>query len=726
MDGGTLLVGDTIAIGNGGSAQFTQNGGAIDVTWGLIVGHYGTAAATFNLNGGSVTVGDVLTVGAMTGNALVHQTSGTLSAGFIVLGRDDHSGGKYTLEGGTLRNLHDDWGGMNVGQNGTGIFDNSGGFNLLNGDLVVGDGADAAGTYLLSGAAQLHVNGSTTVGRSGGGTFSQSGGVHTTEFFTLGGGASGIGVYTLTSGLLDVDTNSMIAWDGTASFVQNGGTHDAGWLGIASGATGHGTYTLNSGTLDVENSSVVGDFGVGTFIHSGGVHEAQWFTIASTVDSRGTYLLSSGTLQVQRDSIVGSTGAGTFIQSGGNHIAWAAAMGDDNAGSGFYDMQAGTFNVTDAYLVVGRRGNAMFNQTGGRVRVNSLVVLGMEAPSNATYLLNGSGARLDAGVGIMDEIVAYEGSATFDQRAGTHTIGQNLIIASQPSSHGTYLMSGGTLTAQNVFNDAGGYFRYDAGRVTVSERFHNSGTTIFNADIGSTGKSMDVSNFSPSMTFNSSQHLRSLTIVGPHSKTTLSAGGGKVVNVDDLAMDANGKLDLTDNALIIDYTGDSPMPAVHGWIQHARAAGTWSQSGLTTSLGDATHHALGMAESSDLFWSFPASFQGDPVDATSVLVKYTYYGDANLDGAVDIRDLYQLACHWKTTDDWFCGDFNYDNYVDVHDLTLLAINWQAGVGGAPAQPIEAALSIFGLPSVSVPEPQLIGAACVVCLGCLFNRVRRRR
>jgi hypothetical protein len=719
-EGGTLSVAQTIAVGNAGTAVLTQNGGEMDAAWELIVGHLATSGATFNLNGGSVTA-ENLTVGAMTTHALVHQTGGTLSAGFIVLGRDDHSGGAYVLDGGTLCNLHDDWGGMNIGQSGTGILTNTGGYHLLNGDLVLGDGTNAAGTYLLSGAAQLEVHGSTLVGRNGTGTISQSGGAHTTEFLSLGSGASGMGVYTLSSGLLHVYSNSVIGWDGAASFIQNGGTHDAGWLGIASGASGHGTYTLGSGTLDVENSSVVGDFGAGTFIQSGGVHEAQWFTVASTVDSSGTYLLSAGTLRVERDSIVGSGGAGTFIQSGGNHIAWAAAVGDDNSGSGFYDMQAGTFNVTDAYLVVGRRGNAVFNQTGGRVWVNSLVVLGMEAPSNATYLLNGASARLDAGAGIFDEIVAYEGSATFDQRAGTHTLGQNLIIASQPGSHGTFLISGGTFTTQNVFNNAGGYFRYDGGRVNVSERFHNSGTTIFNADIGSAGKSMDVSNFSPSMTFNSSQHLRSLTIVGPHSKTTLSAGGGKVLNVDDLAMDVVGKLDLTDNALIIDYTGDSPMSWVQGSIQHARAGGAWSQSGIATSLGDATHYALGVAESSDLFWTFPASFEGDPVDATSVLVKYTYYGDANLDGAVDLRDLYQLACHWKTHDDWFCGDFNYDNYVDVQDLTLLAVNWQAGVGSPLGGSLESAIIGLHLPLV-VPEP--LGLCLAPLMLVLLNRRRK--
>jgi hypothetical protein len=64
-----------------------------------------------------------------------------------------------------------------------------------------------------------------------------------------------------------------------------------------------------------------------------------------------------------------------------------------------------------------------------------------------------------------------------------------------------------------------------------------------------------------------------------------------------------------------------------------------------------------------------------------VLVKFTYAGDANLDGQVDIGDLGLLSGKWQQSgQDWFGGDFTYDGTVDIADLGLLASTWQKGVG----------------------------------------------
>jgi hypothetical protein len=52
-------------------------------------------------------------------------------------------------------------------------------------------------------------------------------------------------------------------------------------------------------------------------------------------------------------------------------------------------------------------------------------------------------------------------------------------------------------------------------------------------------------------------------------------------------------------------------------------------------------------------------------------------GDANRDGIVDLRDLYQLATSFRTNGHgWSDGDFNYDGTVDARDLGLLSLNWQ--------------------------------------------------
>jgi autotransporter-associated beta strand protein len=113
----------------------------------------------------------------------------------------------------------------------------------------------------------------------------------------------------------------------------------------------------------------------------------------------------------------------------------------------------------------------------------------------------------------------------------------------------------------------------------------------------------------------------------------------------------------------------------------------------------------------------------DDTIAKQVTVARTYYGDADLNGQVDVNDLGILATNWQTAKNWAGGDFDYNGSVDVNDLGLLATNWQAGVGNplGPAS-LAAALESLGLPSVSVPEP---ACATLLAIGALAVARRRR-
>src|SRR5206468_9012583 len=129
-------------------------------------------------------------------------------------------------------------------------------------------------------------------------------------------------------------------------------------------------------------------------------------------------------------------------------------------------------------------------------------------------------------------------------------------------------------------------------------------------------------------------------------------------------------LDLTNNSLAIDYNEDdgSPIGDVREHLLNHR---------LTSSFADASHR-LGYADNATLGVS---SFGGQPVDASSILIEFTYAGDSNLDGKVDVTDLGALATNWQSTRSvWTDGDFNYDEMVDVTDLGALATNWQQGAG----------------------------------------------
>ena len=67
----------------------------------------------------------------------------------------------------------------------------------------------------------------------------------------------------------------------------------------------------------------------------------------------------------------------------------------------------------------------------------------------------------------------------------------------------------------------------------------------------------------------------------------------------------------------------------------------------------------------------------------TIELKYTLYGDTNLDGTVDSLDFIRFLQHYGTRSGgtWADGDFNYDGSVNFLDLTVLELNYTSGAGG---------------------------------------------
>jgi hypothetical protein len=65
-------------------------------------------------------------------------------------------------------------------------------------------------------------------------------------------------------------------------------------------------------------------------------------------------------------------------------------------------------------------------------------------------------------------------------------------------------------------------------------------------------------------------------------------------------------------------------------------------------------------------------FSGHTVDSTSVLVKYTYAGDSDLDGAITTNDYFQIDNGFLgSKTGWINGDFDYDGAVTTTDYFLI-------------------------------------------------------
>ena len=181
---------------------------------------------------------------------------------------------------------------------------------------------------------------------------------------------------------------------------------------------------------------------------------------------------------------------------------------------------------------------------------------------------------------------------------------------------------------------------------------------------------------------------------------------------------ATSTLDLGSNDL--DVPGGS-LSAITGKIAQGynlTGGENWGGAGITSSAaaGDTTHTtALGIIQNNQSGTTvFKTTFDGAPVAPSDILVKYTYFGDANLDGKVDGSDYSLIDAGYVSNKagfigtrltGWLNGDFNYDGTVDGSDYALIdnSFNVQGSTLSPDALVATATAEVAAVPS-PVPEP----------------------
>ena len=74
-----------------------------------------------------------------------------------------------------------------------------------------------------------------------------------------------------------------------------------------------------------------------------------------------------------------------------------------------------------------------------------------------------------------------------------------------------------------------------------------------------------------------------------------------------------------------------------------------------------------------------ALWNDQTIDATTIIVKYTYAGDANMEGVIDGGD-YRVIDNFVQVpgaEGYANGDFNYDGVIDGGDYGIIDNNIQA-------------------------------------------------
>jgi hypothetical protein len=367
-----------------------------------------------------------------------------------------------------------------------------------------------------------------------------------------------------------------------------------------------------------------------------------------TVRASAGGVTGSATANVTLSVILGTTGNDTIrlVRSGANLLIYL------NSATPTYNVSYGSLA---ALSIIGN---------GGIDSVNMDFSVGTSPVPAGGVFLNGSG-------GIMSVI------AIGTTGADTASVGSTSLI-----------FDASTINYANassiVINGNGG-----ADTLLQTAQPANHATLQFNANTSGGTSTLDTLNvsggvysFAAPATGGGFQPISLASLVVGSGASVLFASGAtatdrSVVELGSLSLSTAGFLDLGSNDLILhNSSAAAALQSLAGIVTalqsgyNSAGGGNWNGPGLSSSAaaGDSTHlTTLGVMLNSTL-----GSFDLQTVSNTDVIVKYTYYGDVNLDGRVDGSDYSRIDNGIIThATGWNNGDLNYDGVVNGSDYTLI-------------------------------------------------------
>ncbi|HEX2971268.1 MAG TPA: dockerin type I repeat-containing protein, partial [Tepidisphaeraceae bacterium] len=154
------------------------------------------------------------------------------------------------------------------------------------------------------------------------------------------------------------------------------------------------------------------------------------------------------------------------------------------------------------------------------------------------------------------------------------------------------------------------------------------------------------------------------------------APGSRLLQTQSLYIASTATLDLTDGGLIVECPGQSAsvLAAISKYVRTGRNNGTWTGAGIISSVAKPTlHKGLATVLHDPAAKSVIRSTLFTPPNVSAyVLVLYTWDGDVNCDGKVDIVDYFRVDAGFINQKPGYeNGDLNYDGKVNIADYALI-------------------------------------------------------
>jgi autotransporter-associated beta strand protein len=695
---------------------------AVTVVTGATFDMGGQAAAVGSLaGGGGVTVSAPLSVGAdnssttfagaLTGTGALTKTgTGTLT----LSGNNGTSlTGNVTVSGGTLQvsganSLPNNAAGKTLTNNAnvtlavantvSATIAGTGSVTLFSGNTTLAaDNSYSGGTTIVNGTAI--VSSDARLGQAGTGiAFTGNGQIQAAGSFTID---RPITVAKVSEAIVNTNANNVvlnkpISGEGGFRKQATGGTLTLNaastYQGITSLSTGGGT--LQMGVDNALPQATYMNWGSNVTLDLNG-HDLAVGTMTGGASATTPAIVSLGSraLTVGNDNSEATFG-GNITGTGGRLVkagTGTQGVSGNNTYTGGTTISAGALQVNSATAL----------PVAGGVTNNGLLIFNVADPG-VSYAGNigGSGAVL-----VQSGTAALTGTNTYS--GGTIVSGGTLNWGADGqlgSATGRIVMTGGTLKPTAAITSARPL------TIGVPNAPGGSGT------IDTTGGSLTFTGSVAGGGSLTKAGAGTLTLNGlPSGALTVNAGtvaiaaGNATRKVSAVTLATDASLDLTTNDLIVDYATASPYAALLASAKGAYNTGLRDKAGLLSSTAAAAGvdgvTTLAIVDNTAGAYT---TFDGVGVDNTAILIKYTYFGDANLDGVVNEADVALFTIGGTT---WRQGDFNYDGTVNEDDRMLLTLG--GAKQGAPINP-------------SVPEPAGIATLAIVGAWAAGRRRQRRQ